>query len=1016
MSSAATAITIGAATPTIVTPTATSVGVNKVTLGATVSNGGGTVLSSRGTCFSTVSGQATLVSGACVSDGGTTVAVFSHARTGLSAGTTYYYQGYATNSAGTSYSGQGSFTTQTAPSLDSPTSVSIGSRTATLGANLTSPSFTVTARGICWGMSPSPTTNCSSSGATAGVYTQSVAGLPLMTLVYYRGYVTYTDGAGTTATIYSTDGNFTTVVETQLGSGTDPISTTIAPGSPATMAGAFSFLTSQSGDTISSVVVNLGSVSNASGIFLLEITSDDGNTIYGSVTNPTTATVSVPLNAKVLTASENFTQYKIRITPKSHANMSAVPGAAYTINAKVDSWVGTNTAGGVDTGGTTLIIDNLSPSATTNTTASIGNQQATIAYSTPADADIHSVLVLRSTSAVAATPTEGASYSVGNTIGASAVACVDTAVTPSDTGLCSATGLANGTAYHFKVFVKDSRGNYSTGVVPTGSPITPAYSATTVEQSGYRFFASSTQSVPGTALASQNTAAVLTETSDAFRLRLTFHVGSLGLDLKGKSMKLQYAQRAGTCDTAFVGESYSDITSSTPISYYNTPGITNNSPLGSQADITHDVDTIVNQSYVESNPFTNSISTIAAGQDGKFDFSLYGNGAASKASYCIRAVNADGGLLNSYSVIPELVLPVQNVELTSYRMRKDDGTDTTATFFSLENSTPSTSFVVGDKVRIRFVVTNIGSVSTMKSYQLEYSTSTCTAWTKVPRVVDATTEEWKMETSPYVADNTSTTKSSSLTSPSGKTFTPGKVQTFNSVTEPITLQVGQFTEIEYAVRSTITSKSSVQNCFRVSAVGDPALFTYPVTPYITPVSRVFRYEGGGGGGGSQSTIADIEAPAANSGTTVTGGGTDGSVADPVESIAPPAGQTSTSSPAVDGGSGDVGYFSNPNIYASYLGSSSRGMVLGESAENMCVDMKNRMLFGSRDTFTNGEVSQLQYFLKMRGLFNVNVTGYFGELTRNAVRKFQADNNLIVTGIAGKVTRNTMSQLGCVGGE
>jgi len=67
-------------------------------------------------------------------------------------------------------------------------------------------------------------------------------------------------------------------------------------------------------------------------------------------------------------------------------------------------------------------------------------------------------------------PVEGTTYSVGNTIGSSTVACV--VASPGTS--CVDTGLANGTAYHYKIFTKDTRGNYSSaGAVPTGSPATP---------------------------------------------------------------------------------------------------------------------------------------------------------------------------------------------------------------------------------------------------------------------------------------------------------------------------------------------------------------------------------------------------------------------------------------------------------------------------------------------------------------------------------------------------------------
>ena len=50
--------------------------------------------------------------------------------------------------------------------------------------------------------------------------------------------------------------------------------------------------------------------------------------------------------------------------------------------------------------------------------------------------------------------------------------------TPTTT--CADTGLANGAPYHYKTFSKDTNGNYSTGVVPTGSPFTPSLSTFTI--------------------------------------------------------------------------------------------------------------------------------------------------------------------------------------------------------------------------------------------------------------------------------------------------------------------------------------------------------------------------------------------------------------------------------------------------------------------------------------------------------------------------------------------------------
>ena len=71
-----------------------------------------------------------------------------------------------------------------------------------------------------------------------------------------------------------------------------------------------------------------------------------------------------------------------------------------------------------------------------------------------------------------------------------------------------------------------------------------------------------------------------------------------------------------------------------------------------------------------------------------------------------------------------------------------------------------------------------------------------------------------------------------------------------------------------------------------------------------------------------------------------------------------------------------------------------------------VDTLSRV--GSRGS----EVTQIQQALKDRGLFNVNVTGYYGTITERAVRKFQQQQGLTVDGIAGP---QTLRALGIMSG-
>ena len=290
-------------------------------------------------------------------------------------------------------------------------------------------------------------------------------------------------------------------ITTTLGNGTDPANAALAPGGAATMADAFTFQTSSGTDTITAVVVGLGTGASA-GLSLVEITNDAGSTVYGSTADPASDTPTVTLSTNTLTATTTSTQYKIRITPKSHAAMPVPPGSTYSVTAKINSWTGTNTAKvGTDTAGTTVTIDNLSPANVTAASGTAGDAQVTLSWTNPADADFHSTVVLRDTSTVADTPVEGTTYTVGNTIGTSVVRCV----VASPTATCTDTGVTNGTAYHYKIFTRDTNANYSaTGVVPTGSPFTPSgpgcYSVATGDWNATATWADSPGGTAGTCI------------------------------------------------------------------------------------------------------------------------------------------------------------------------------------------------------------------------------------------------------------------------------------------------------------------------------------------------------------------------------------------------------------------------------------------------------------------------------------------------------------------------------------
>ena len=127
--------------------------------------------------------------------------------TGLTPGTDYYYRVVATNATGDSMpSTVQPVTTIEPPLVDTPTSSSVETTTATLGGNVADiGASNVTERGIYWsttdGFADGTGTKVSESGSwgSTGAFALSVTGLPAGTTVYFKAFATNGDGTAYTA-------------------------------------------------------------------------------------------------------------------------------------------------------------------------------------------------------------------------------------------------------------------------------------------------------------------------------------------------------------------------------------------------------------------------------------------------------------------------------------------------------------------------------------------------------------------------------------------------------------------------------------------------------------------------------------------------------------------------------------------------------------------------------------------------------------------------------------------------
>ncbi len=189
---------------------------------------------------------------------------------------------------------------------------------------------------------------------------------------------------------------------------------------------------------------------------------------------------------------------------------------------------------------------------------------------------------------------------------------------------------------------------YRTEVVewPTAAPY--------VNQGAYRWFTNSDSLTPSSTLAAQDTSSTLSVPAEQFRLRLLADLFRAEMRTSTESFRLEFAVRSSTCDTGFVGESYSVVSSTSAISFYNNASINTGDALVTGGnDPTLAGTTTVAQTYIESNTFANT-NTLAIDEAALWDISLYDNGAPTNTPYCFRVTYGDGTLLDTYSVIPEI--------------------------------------------------------------------------------------------------------------------------------------------------------------------------------------------------------------------------------------------------------------------------------------------------------------------------------------------------------------------------
>jgi uncharacterized protein (TIGR02145 family) len=193
--------------PTIITTTITSITATTASGGGNITSDGGATITARGVCWSTSANPTILDS---KTTDGTGIGNFVSNLTGLNASSTYYVRAFATNNAGTAYGNELTFTTLNLPTITTASIYSITQNTAAGGGNITNNGgASVTAKGVCWNTSGTPTTadNKTSDGSGSDSFASSLTGLAPNTTYYVRAYATNSVG-----TAYGNQVSFKTTI------------------------------------------------------------------------------------------------------------------------------------------------------------------------------------------------------------------------------------------------------------------------------------------------------------------------------------------------------------------------------------------------------------------------------------------------------------------------------------------------------------------------------------------------------------------------------------------------------------------------------------------------------------------------------------------------------------------------------------------------------------------------------------------------------------------------------------
>jgi hypothetical protein len=490
------------------TASATSITSSTATIGGTITADGGAAVTTRGVVYGTITGSATYSV-----TSGTGTGTYTINLTGLTPATTYFVRSFATNSVGTVYGTETSFTTiAIAPTLTTTAANSVTKYAASAGGTIASNGGSViTASGICWSTTATPTTSDSKTtdGTISGTFTSSLTGLTAGTTYFVRAYATNAIGTG-----YGFAQSFTTLST----SSNNPVLASTTPASSITSSSAIlgGNITDEGATQVSvrglvygtttgsstfSVTIGSGAgtfTSTLTGLtqgttyFVRSFGTNVQGTSYGaetSFTTQTTPTVSVTNTPSLITTTSAISGGIISSTGGATVTVS---GVVWSLTSTPTITLASKTTDGTTSGTFTSSITGLTQGATYHVRAYATNYLGTsygpdITFTTITTPTVSSTATV--TSITGTTATSGGTITVdggatvtsrglvwGTTTGSSTYSV--TSGSGTGTYTASLTGLSIATTYFVRAFATNSAGTVYGPEVQFSTPSTATVAST----------------------------------------------------------------------------------------------------------------------------------------------------------------------------------------------------------------------------------------------------------------------------------------------------------------------------------------------------------------------------------------------------------------------------------------------------------------------------------------------------------------------------------------------------------